>query len=154
MAGRKRSDIPEELARARDRFEIWRRDRKVGARIPDRLWTLAVKLAETHGLSRTASALKLDYQTLKERVGTKASDSAAMGGAFIELSPPSLAPRKNVLSKLKIVGVPAFAFICGAVTCRTSWLLARRSGVEGDAANHPTDEDSGRCRAGRFSKGN
>ena len=60
MAGRKRGDIPGELARGRNRLEIWRRDRKVGARIPDRLWTLAVKLTETHDVGRTASTLKLE----------------------------------------------------------------------------------------------
>ena len=46
MAGRKRGDIPKSLARGRDRFEAWRRSRKVGARIPNKLWSLAVNLAE------------------------------------------------------------------------------------------------------------
>ena len=92
MVGRQRGDISGSLARGRDRFEAWRRDRKVGARIPDQLWALAVKLADGHGLSRTASTLKLDYHTLKKRVGAKTSDSSSVPGAFIELSRPSLAP--------------------------------------------------------------
>ena len=66
MFGRKRVDVPESLARGRERFEAWRRSRKVGARIPDSLWSLAVTLAESHGLSRTASALKLDDYSLKD----------------------------------------------------------------------------------------
>lgn len=90
MAGRKRGEIPGSLARGRDRFEAWRRTQKVGARIPDRLWTLAVKLAEAHGLSRTASALKLDYSSLKKRVESKDSDSVSVPRAFVEVSPPSL----------------------------------------------------------------
>ena len=49
MVGRKRGDIPKSLVRGRDRFEIWRRSRKVGARIPDKLWSVAVTLAESHG---------------------------------------------------------------------------------------------------------
>ncbi len=91
MVGRKRGDIPKSLARGRDRFEAWRRSRKFGARIPDTLWSLAVKLAEAHGLSRAASALKLDYHGLKNRVAARNGDSSSVVPAFIELSPPPLA---------------------------------------------------------------
>ena len=90
MVGRKRGEIPGSLARGRERFEAWRRTRKVGARIPDRLWALAVKLADAHGLSRTASTLKLDYHALKKRVKSRNSDSSPVSPAFVELSPPSL----------------------------------------------------------------
>ena len=89
MAGRKSRDIPRSLARGRDRFAAWRRTRKVGARIPDKLWSLAVKLADAHGLSRTASALKLDFNALKKRVNAKNSDGTSAPAAFIELSPAS-----------------------------------------------------------------
>ena len=92
MAGRKRGDNSESLARGRERFEAWRRSRKVGARIPEKLWSLAVTLAETHGLSRTASALKLDYHSLKNRVAGRNSDSISVAPAFIELSPAPPAP--------------------------------------------------------------
>ena len=92
MVGRQRGNISGSLARGRDRFEAWRGDRKVGARIPDQLWGLAVKPAEAHGLSRTASTLKLDYHTLKKRVAAKTPDCSSVSGEFIELSPPSLAP--------------------------------------------------------------
>ena len=102
MAGRRHCEIPAALTRGRDRFEGWRRGRKVGARIPNELWSLAVKLADGHGLSRTASVLGLDYYSLKERVeagssgvtsvpsefveGSVSSDSASARRAFIELS--------------------------------------------------------------------
>lgn len=92
MVGRKRGDNPGALARGRQRFEAWRRSRKVGARIPEKLWSLAVTLAETHGLSRTASALRLDYHSLKNRVAGRKSDSSSVAPAFIELSPPPSAP--------------------------------------------------------------
>jgi len=91
MVGRKRRDIPAPLARGRDRFEVWRRARKTGTRIPDKLWSLAVKLADTHGLNRTASVLRLDYYSLKKRVEARKSDSLPVPPAFIELSPSSLA---------------------------------------------------------------
>ena len=90
MVGRKHRDIPARLARGRDRFEAWRRTRKAGTRIPDKLWSLAVKLADGHGLNRTASVLGLDYYSLKKRVEARNSDSTSVPPAFIELSPPSL----------------------------------------------------------------
>jgi hypothetical protein len=91
MVGRKRGDIPKSLARGRDRFEAWRWSREVGDRIPDKLWSLAVKLAEAHGVSRTASALKLDYHSLKNRVAGRNCDSSSAAPAFIELTPSPLA---------------------------------------------------------------
>ena len=92
MVGRKRGDNPGSLVRGRERFEAWRCSRKVGARIPEKLWSLAVTLAEAHGLSRPASALKVDYHSLKNRVAGRNGDSSSLAPAFIELSPPPLVP--------------------------------------------------------------
>ena len=92
MVGRKRGDIPKSLVRGRERFEVWRRSRKVGARIPDKLWSLAVTLVEAHGLSRTASALKVDYHSLKNRVAGRNSDSSSVAPTFIELTPTPPGP--------------------------------------------------------------
>ena len=97
MVGRKRGTIPAALARGRDRFEGWRRTCQVGTRIPEKLWSLAVSLADVHGLSRTASALKLDYNLLKKRVAAKNSDSSSAAPKFIELSPPLQAPSKECI---------------------------------------------------------
>jgi hypothetical protein len=65
MAG---SELPKDLVRASSRFQTWRRRRKGGSRIPPLLWSLAVGLARDHGVSRTATALKLDYYSLKKQV--------------------------------------------------------------------------------------
>ena len=97
MAGRRHCEIPAALTRGRDRFEGWRRTRQAGTRIPDKLWSLAVRLADGHGLSRTASVLGLDYYSLKKRVAAGNSgvtsvpselvaDSASARPAFVELS--------------------------------------------------------------------
>ena len=70
----------------------------MGARIPERLWTLAVKLAVAHGLNRTASALRLDYYTLKRRVESTNSHARSATPVFVELSPPPVAaPRECVI---------------------------------------------------------
>ena len=92
MVARRQIEISKSLERGRGRFEAWRGSRKVGDRIPDQLWSLAVTLAAAHGVSRTASALRLDYYTLRQRVATRSSDSGSVAPAFIELSPPPLAP--------------------------------------------------------------
>ena len=55
------------------RFEQWRRGRKGRARIPEPLWKAAVKMAEVYGVNRTATALRLDYYTLKKRLEAKAN---------------------------------------------------------------------------------
>ena len=88
MVGRKRDEIPPVLARAQVRFLDWRRKRTIGARIPEPLWTLAVKLASTQGACRTASALGLDYYSLKKRLEAAAERQQAAEPAFVELPAP------------------------------------------------------------------
>ena len=89
MSGRKRRDIPTPLARARDRFRTWRQTRSRGARIPEQLWKLAVKLADSHGLARTASVLRLDYYSLQKRVESTSRRARSTAPAFVELAPPA-----------------------------------------------------------------
>ncbi len=90
MNARRVRSIPASLARGRDRFRAWRRTRSRGTRIPERLWKLAVKLADVHGLKRTASVLNLDYYALKKRVESTSTDRRAgrAAPAFVELTPP------------------------------------------------------------------
>lgn len=88
-----RDEWPKDLLRARGRFEAWREVRQGRERIPRRLWALAVRLVNSYGVSRTATALGLDYYSLKKRAETAglqpaSSDSSARGPAFVELSAP------------------------------------------------------------------
>jgi hypothetical protein len=93
MVGRKHGDIPDPLLRGRERFESWRRSRKMGDRIPERLWSLAARLGGVHGVSRTACVLKLDYYSLRQRVASQDCESDSAAPSFIELSPsPATAP--------------------------------------------------------------
>jgi hypothetical protein len=61
-------------------------------RIPERLWASAVKLAASHGLHPTASALRLDYYSLKKRLERAAVAPSALqaecGPPFVELTAP------------------------------------------------------------------
>jgi len=69
-------------------FQAWRGQRKVGERIPQPLWTLAVRLAKVHGVSRTVAALGLDYYSLKKRAESAATPAQSSGPAFVELTSP------------------------------------------------------------------
>jgi hypothetical protein len=99
MGTSKRDELPQDLARARSRFEAWRCRRYRGERIPRRLWTLAVQLARLHGVSRTSTALRLDYYGLKERAEAASDKPPFHAPAFVELPSP-LVVGKRCLVKL------------------------------------------------------
>ena len=91
MPGRKRREEAADLSRATVRFELWRVRRAPGARIPATLWKSAVKLAGRHGVSRVATALKLDYYALKRRLKRQpvpvVDVEVPSAPAFVELAP-------------------------------------------------------------------
>lgn len=92
MGTRKTPNLPARLEGMRRRFDRWRRTRKGRSRIPEMLWTSAVKAAGKYGLHRTAQVLRLDYYALKKRVETVGSGSMSDGGTvatFVELAPPA-----------------------------------------------------------------
>ena len=68
MRTRNIRDLAARLEGLRRRFDRWRRTRKGRSRIPEALWTAAVKAAGQYGLCRTARTLRLDYYALKKRV--------------------------------------------------------------------------------------
>jgi hypothetical protein len=82
------------------RLERWRENRNGRSRIPERLWTAAVKAVARYGLHPTARALRLDYYSLKKHVesaGREPRDrrAASAGGreretgtTFVELPAP------------------------------------------------------------------
>lgn len=90
MPARARGPLPDDLLRARERFQVWRRDRpKTACRIPPSLWRLAVRLVSPYGISRTAAALGLDYYSLKKQVEAAAnSPPPSSSPAFVELPAP------------------------------------------------------------------
>lgn len=97
MGGTKRRELSAELARAKERFAAWRQTRAPKSRIPQGLWDLAVKLAASEGLNRTARALKLDYYTLKERIEAAPASRKSNTSAFLELPQVALPSRECVI---------------------------------------------------------
>ncbi len=90
-----RTSVPAELVAARERLEAWRR-RRAGRVIPPDLWRQATELGRRHGVHRTATALRLDYYSLRRRVedggpeGRGPGRRKASGGkptsAFVEIA--------------------------------------------------------------------
>ncbi|MBL7189846.1 MAG: hypothetical protein ISS70_26245 [Phycisphaerae bacterium] len=75
MKNRSTSKLPVKLARGRERFDTWRSKQSKRTRLPESLWSAAVKLAREYGLNRTARVLRLDYSALKKRLeSTVAAD--------------------------------------------------------------------------------
>jgi len=96
MGAHPRSELPKDLAQGRRQFQAWRARRSAG-RIPQTLWALAVRLVSRHGVSRTATALGLDYYSLKKRAQEAADPAPADGPAFVELPSPALVGKQAVL---------------------------------------------------------
>ena len=63
------SAAPVQVRAVQDRFERWRKNKLGRERIPERLWSAAVKLCERHGLDRVRRWLRLNYAALRDRIG-------------------------------------------------------------------------------------
>ena len=120
MGTREGRDLPFRLQRLLGRFERWRRTREARARIPEPLWSSAVKAAGVFGIHRTARALGVDYYALKKRVegkpvgaeragrmpaATASKGSAEMGGTtFVELPPAAWPGAGECIMELEDAG--------------------------------------------------
>lgn len=120
------------LAEAARRFERWRRTSRRGKRLPAQLWSVAAELAGVHGVSKTSSALRLNYYALKKRAAS-VSNGEERRPTFVEValgSLPAATPCVVELAdgrgmKLR-VELPAHSAAgeLGAVA-RTLWEVAR-----------------------------
>ena len=72
------------------RGRAWRKQRQPGSRIPEPLWQLAVRLVNSYGLSRTATALRLDYYRLKKQVAAARRQPESSHPAFVEVPAPAV----------------------------------------------------------------
>ncbi len=104
MGAGRRDELPEDLTRAQRQFRAWRGRRPAGGRIPSRLWDLAAQMANRHGVSRTASALGLDYYHLKKRAATASNQPPSSGPAFIELPSPVVVGKQGLFELVNGAG--------------------------------------------------
>jgi|SRR6185437_3546841 len=94
MGAIERGSLPADLQQARSRFQAWRGRRRIGERIPRPLWELAAQLANVHGVSRTATALGLDYYSLQTRAGAGEAQARSSAPAFVEFTAPVVAAKQ------------------------------------------------------------
>jgi hypothetical protein len=81
------------LSPLKGEFAQWRAARRVGERIPPRLWDAAVSAAAQHGAYRVSRELNLDYAVLKRRAARAAGSASGItaGPRFVELlAPPAV----------------------------------------------------------------
>lgn len=84
-------EVPIEMSRVHLRLEKWR-SKSTGRRpIPASLWASAADLARRYGVNRTAQALRLEYNKLKQKVeSTGAVARRPVKPVFVELIPTSV----------------------------------------------------------------
>jgi hypothetical protein len=86
MADPTHSDFPAACSRVQRKLDQWRQQHRPRVRISEGLWREAAELARTHGINRTARALRLDYYSLKKRVAAGAGSGERVP-EFVELLP-------------------------------------------------------------------
>jgi len=84
-------ESPLTLETVAEHFEQWRRNKKKGERIPEKLWSEAIDLVDRYGVSQVTRTLRLSGTDLNKRrgiVGTgqrrRSQDTKA---AFVEIEP-------------------------------------------------------------------
>ena len=79
------------LEEVTEHFAQWRRSKKKGERIPEKLWDEAIGLVGTYGVSKVTRTLRLSCTDLNKRRGIGATGKPRRGSggktAFIEVTP-------------------------------------------------------------------
>jgi hypothetical protein len=96
---------PPQLQQLAHRLRAWRAARVRGQRIPEKLWQAAAKLASSHGLSATATALQLSYYDLQRRLLSLRPRTRARHTppSFVELPAPAPALGVGVAGTVEVV---------------------------------------------------
>jgi hypothetical protein len=84
-------ESPLSLEEVAKHFEQWRRGKKKGERIPQQLWSEAIGLVGTYGVSQVTRTLRLSGTDLNRRRGIVATGKrrrrAGEKTAFVEVAP-------------------------------------------------------------------
>jgi hypothetical protein len=84
-------ESPLTLETAAEHFEQWRRIKKNGERIPEKLWSEAIDLVDRYGVSRVVRTLRLSGTDLNKRRGIFGGGRRRRGqntkAAFVEVEP-------------------------------------------------------------------
>ena len=83
-----------EIEQVRERLELFRSEHRGRRPLPPELWSAAAQLAQRFGVYRTAKALRLSYESLKQHLpagAALASKRKKTPAKFLELLPLSSA---------------------------------------------------------------
>lgn len=71
----KNNPVPSQhsLIEVQSQFAAWRKTNKRRERIPETLWSAAVKLSENHSIHKISRALRLNHSDLRDRVAERKS---------------------------------------------------------------------------------
>jgi hypothetical protein len=117
-AGRAK-ELPVGLEKLRRRFEKWRATREVHARIPDSLWASAALAAGRYGLSKTATALRVNYYAFKRRLAAKKVVAGCAETAYLEAKNAASVGTKAERTS-RFIELPPFASTDGG-ECLAEW---------------------------------
>ena len=79
-----------DLNELRQQLNGWRRSKPPRSRIPEQVWKSAATLARSHGVSKVAGALRLDYYKVRQHLTGSGTPASAAG--FVEVPWPSPSP--------------------------------------------------------------
>jgi|TARA_B100000315_G_scaffold117104_1_gene107382 hypothetical protein len=87
MIGNSSRNGRQSLEDVEGQFQVWRRQRTRGQRIPDPLWQAAIALYPRYSVYKISRTLRLDHMDLKARVGLgeKRRSKGRQDPQFIEL---------------------------------------------------------------------
>jgi len=74
-----------DLQQLRQQLNAWRRSQTQRTPIPQPVWEAAATLARTHGVSRVAQTLRLDFYKLRRRPLQAPSSSSSSPPGFVEI---------------------------------------------------------------------
>jgi hypothetical protein len=83
----------QELEAVKQSFVEWRSQRRVGARIPKRLWEAACSLHPRYSVAEIVRALRLDYTDLAKRIegeSARQTEAAAVVGSSTFVALPAM----------------------------------------------------------------
>jgi len=94
----KQTPTPGDLLKLSQQLEQWRSEQPARSRLPESLWSVAVEMAQRHGLHRTTKTLRLDYTQLKKRMAATAHAAVPSPPRFVELlTPAAVGPAECVV---------------------------------------------------------
>jgi hypothetical protein len=82
-------DLNQAIEDLKGQLSVWRESNKAPKHIPRQIWSKAIELATVHGVSKIAQALRLDYASLKRKLGGVQGSRPPAPAGFFELIAPS-----------------------------------------------------------------